>query len=904
MNNLQKSLKIMKKAEELKNPDVLASNMLILEEKVEEIKEIAENTRKQKGEEGKKGDKGERGEKGDRGEKGEQGEKGDKGNKGDRGERGEKGEKGQDGLNGLDGENGKDGKDGSPDTGEQIVAKINSQKTEIELERIKGLKRMLDELQSRPPVEIHHGGMGGASGIREIRAGSGISVTKINEIYTISNTQSGAVWGSITGDISNQTDLIALLDAKVPTSRTISTTSPLSGGGDLSANRTLSISQSNASTDGYLSSTDWNTFNNKLTKSSFTRGSVLFRGASEISEDNQNFNWDDTNDILRISSTFGSEVISNGTFTGNAAGWTLNTGWTYGSNKVTHSSNGTGSLAQSLASGELGAMYRVTFEILDYTTGTITVAFGGVTVASGLNANGVYTYDVRPTTTAGFSISPSNTARLAIDNVSVKKYDGSILAGGVQAAGQSYFQRKVTITQNASNGQPGTVDHLEFINTSGGNTHIPFKYGSSIKSAWSHSSDGNVILRTTGVGGFYHYGGSTDINGVFLITQLSNQGVVSTGGYFSEKVTAGYASTAAASTHNIRGSSAAEVRYIFSSGETLGHETFVFADTTFASSCSGTPSTACSSHANEAACIARDSHGGCVWTGGNCSDYNGTDSSTCTSGHTGCTWETASCGGFDQSTCESTSGCSWGATGDCGAFGDQGSCEGAGCSWNYSDCGSNFFDEESCNAQSGCSWNGSSCEGQYDTSCSGSYNVCSGSYDTGNCTGTWGACSGTPTCTGIDDSVSCGGETGCTWGSSMTINMPDITTVFDSADVARHYYIKKVRGSGDVVLDAYGSDLFDNGTGTLTISTTNNGTHLLGFKNVEPCDQYDDTRSTCLSKSGCFWTSDDGCDEYTDEGSCTGAGCTWDGADCYKSTGVCTGSFANGYRWFEVGDWS
>lgn len=44
---------------------------------------------------------------------------------------------------------------------------------------------------------------------------------------------------------------------------TISTTAPLTGGGDLSANRTFAITQSGASADGYLSSTDWNTFNNK-----------------------------------------------------------------------------------------------------------------------------------------------------------------------------------------------------------------------------------------------------------------------------------------------------------------------------------------------------------------------------------------------------------------------------------------------------------------------------------------------------------------------------------------------------------------------------------------------------------------------------------------------------------------
>lgn len=49
----------------------------------------------------------------------------------------------------------------------------------------------------------------------------------------------------------------------ISTARTISTTAPLSGGGDLSANRTISISQANTTTSGYLSNTDWNTFNGK-----------------------------------------------------------------------------------------------------------------------------------------------------------------------------------------------------------------------------------------------------------------------------------------------------------------------------------------------------------------------------------------------------------------------------------------------------------------------------------------------------------------------------------------------------------------------------------------------------------------------------------------------------------------
>lgn len=52
-------------------------------------------------------------------------------------------------------------------------------------------------------------------------------------------------------------------NGKVDAIRSISTTSPLQGGGDLSADRTFTIDQATGLTSGYLSSTDWNTFNNK-----------------------------------------------------------------------------------------------------------------------------------------------------------------------------------------------------------------------------------------------------------------------------------------------------------------------------------------------------------------------------------------------------------------------------------------------------------------------------------------------------------------------------------------------------------------------------------------------------------------------------------------------------------------
>jgi hypothetical protein len=74
---------------------------------------------------------------------------------------------------------------------------------------------------------------------------------------------------TVTG--TNADDALEHLDSsKVPTTRTISTTAPLSGGGDLSANRTLSIPQATTSVDGYLSATDWTTFNGKQAALGFT----------------------------------------------------------------------------------------------------------------------------------------------------------------------------------------------------------------------------------------------------------------------------------------------------------------------------------------------------------------------------------------------------------------------------------------------------------------------------------------------------------------------------------------------------------------------------------------------------------------------------------------------------------
>ena len=69
------------------------------------------------------------------------------------------------------------------------------------------------------------------------------------------NTLTTSEWAILDGITANKT-----IDH---TAVTISTTAPLTGGGDISANRTFAIPAATTSVNGYLTSTDWTTFNSK-----------------------------------------------------------------------------------------------------------------------------------------------------------------------------------------------------------------------------------------------------------------------------------------------------------------------------------------------------------------------------------------------------------------------------------------------------------------------------------------------------------------------------------------------------------------------------------------------------------------------------------------------------------------
>lgn len=84
-------------------------------------------------------------------------------------------------------------------------------------------------------------------------------------VVTLDDTKNATIIGT-----DSNGKIIPSPNTYAQTSVNINTTSPLGGGGNLSADRTITIAQSSTSANGYLSSVDWNIFNNKISKDGST----------------------------------------------------------------------------------------------------------------------------------------------------------------------------------------------------------------------------------------------------------------------------------------------------------------------------------------------------------------------------------------------------------------------------------------------------------------------------------------------------------------------------------------------------------------------------------------------------------------------------------------------------------
>lgn len=880
------------------------------------------------------------------------------------------------------------------------------------------------------------------------QAGKALRVNATNTGLEFYIPSGSSAWGSISGTLADQTDLQAALDDKVAfTDLTVQVpayeTDPFYSantyavGMDQDVNSGASVTFAQVSITGQLAAINgqplswpgstsagvltndgsgnlsWAAVGTSIGASvgSGTEGSVLFLGPSGVlAQDNQNFYYENSQDFAMVHSTLGSEKITNTGFSSGSS-WTATSGWSIASGVATHGSNGTGALTQALASMvtplAIGETYVLTYTVSGWTVGTVTPSCGGATLTA-RGADGTYSERFVATTLGILSFTPTNTARFAIDNVSLKRLSGGVLASGTHYAnlvnisktslgvttadglvldnttdatgsvlqvspafrlrgrgwsgsasipvdfrqivlgatssnaiwklegsinGAAYktvlsydyvnggkgFMVEATASQ--ANGSPGTTRMATFENI-GSYSWVDFNFSGVTKVSLGASSSGEYHVYAPSSNGLVVHAGGSTITGTTATHYLGSFGIYIQGvGGFTGNVSAGYALTNPTNTLQHRGSFGAHYTIVTAGNVTLdASHHHVYCDTTNASACTGTPSTTtCSTYtaSGQATC---ESHLPCVWFGGNpCSAFdNESGMGTCL-GTTGCSASSSSCAGpSDQSSCESQDDsyggdCAWTlGSNTCPAFTNTGDCNAASpCYANMGgDCSllsDGGGDGTLCATQPECSYDSGSgaCSGSFFTSCDGDNATysCTGNYYTGSCTGTYGAaCSGTVSCGSYTSSGPCAAETGCTWGSQQTVNLPSLSAHV-SAEIGREYLIKKIAGSGSVVIHPFSGDNIDGSTSDITISTTNGYIRIHGCLVTADCSTL--SEGACPGETGCTasypacsWNSGDmTCSGHA---SCTGIGDqgTCEGTTYYSG---CSGTYTSSKRWNKTG---
>ena len=126
-----------------------------------------------------------------------------------------------------------------------------------------------------------------------------------------------------------------------------------------------------------------------------------------------------------ITPTIGSEIISNGTFTGNATGWTLGSPWAYDDNNISIDGSQSGNVSLTQAGYTAGKCYRVEFEISDYSAGNINPHIRGNN-SGNTNANGIHiSYIISGASTDNVNLYSDSGFDASVDNISCKQIGGN-----------------------------------------------------------------------------------------------------------------------------------------------------------------------------------------------------------------------------------------------------------------------------------------------------------------------------------------------------------------------------------------------------------------------------------------------------------------------------------------------
>lgn len=162
-------------------------------------------------------------------------------------------------------------------------------------------------------------------------------------------------------------------------------------------------------------------------------------------------NWSSDIPPVWVNSSNTSELITNGTFTGSSAGWTLTGGVSYGTDDMDF--DGTSSTLRQTFGNIVGGRYKVSIEITVRNSGTLRYQIGSTgTVSNVPTSVGTHVSLYTATSTGGLYINPANFDG-TIDNVSVE-FTGCVANYNSSAMGVSLWY------DNSGNGLDGVITGL------------------------------------------------------------------------------------------------------------------------------------------------------------------------------------------------------------------------------------------------------------------------------------------------------------------------------------------------------------------------------------------------------------------------------------------------------------
>ena len=644
-------------------------------------------------------------------------------------------------------------------------------------------------------------------------------------------------------------------------------------------------------------------------------GDVQINTSGAFDVDSGNYWYDKANHNLSVlGTTFGSEKVINGTFTGSAAGWNLNTVFTYSSNSVSKTADGTVNMNNLGVWTDglpiVGLTYQLSITVSALTAGSIVISTCGVTLPT-ISANGTYTFTfvcVDVSSSNGFIlITPTNTARLTVDNVSVKRRSGGSLTAGDSISSKTftatleglattptdgYFLRNITKATSGSQIQASPALHYQgqgWLTNSSAST--PIDFDTYLLPAAGLTALGSLITRVSPNGGvswtnlqtlkedgtFTNFGGvvvnfsgATDVpqdglNHITLTNPSTNGSAIGVKFGSSYKSGLGFDSGGTVLFFSANGNydffdgvPGSMQNQIFNGGYYSTGGGF-FQGSVSAGSNNISPSSKLTAYGRTGTKVE------VITASTTLSNSNGTILTDATNAHSCTGSPTYGCSHWTNSTdCgtnDSHGGCTWTGGLSCNTYnGDQAGCQAtSGCTYDSSSCSAFNNDSGACTAQSGCSYPGNlgNCASFTDMVSCSNQSPCLWTEDSINCTVFNG------------NNSACISQTGCSVASGNSC--PGFTNDADCS------------GNGCTPVDSGDCGTLSDGGGDGTLCAT------------QPSCSYDPGSGTC---SGSFFTSCIGdnstCSGMYDPGtgSCSG---NYDDGSCTGSyyTGNCSGTYGN-----------